>query len=173
MEINEINSLSVSNPNSSLIDVANYRTSDELSYGENNVQFGESDFAKSKRTTKVLTKMTAFLALLIAAIASGSYVINSFLGADPVIENFSECYTVEDLNFVYTFDITIENSYLTMEIYDGGVILPEKVEFLESGIYEGSIPLNENTHYTIKFISTNGFDYSNELKNYRITFDTM
>lgn len=173
IDIAEINNISVSNPNANHKDVSNFKTSDELSYGENNVQYGESDFAKSKRTTKVVTKMTAFLALLIAAIASGSYIINSFLGSDPVIENFEECYRVEDLNFVYSFDITIDNSYLTMEMYDSGVILPDRVEFKETGVYEGSVPLKENTHYVVKFISTNGFDYSNEIKKYQISFDTI
>ena len=173
MDIAEINNLTVTNPNANHKDVSNYKTSDELSYGENNVQYGESTFAKSKRTTKVVTKMTTFLALLIAAIASGSYVFNSFLGADPVIENFDECYHVEDLNFVYTFEITIEHSYLTMEVYDEVAILPDTVEFKESGTYEGSVVLRENSHYTVKFISTNGFDYSSELKKYQITFNTL
>lgn len=172
MEINEINTLTVANPNASLKDVANFKTSDELFYGENNVQFGESEYAKRKRTTKIVTKLTAFTALLITAIASGSYIINSFLGADPVIENFSEGYVVNDLTFSYSFTITIENSYLTMEVFDSGVILPDVIYFQSSGTYQGEISLNPETDYVIKFISTNGFDYSSELSKYRITFTT-
>ena len=172
MVINEINNLVVSNPNVALKDVANFKTSDELSYGENNVQFGESEYAKRKRVTKVVTKLTAFTALLITAIASGSYLFNSFLGADPIIENFSEGYSVNDLTFSYSFTITIENSYLTMEVYDSGIILPDVIYFHTSGTYEGEISLNPETDYVIKFVSTNGFDYSSELSKYRIMFST-
>lgn len=181
MDVDEINTLTVINPNAKMADTSNtldlnetsnYRTSDELSYGENNVQFGESNFAKSKRTTKVILKLTTFTTLLLVAVATGSFVFNSFLGNDPVIENFDSCYRIEDLNFIYSFDMTIDKSYLTMEIFEGVVILPTTYDFKESGTYEGSIPLKEHSHYTVKFISTNGFDYSKELKNYELVFST-
>ena len=35
-----------------------------------------------------------------------------------------------------------------------------------------SVNLKEHSHYTVKFISTNGFDYSKELKNYELVFST-
>ena len=181
MPISEINDLTVLNPNAKMGDTSNnsdyretsnYKTSDELSYGENNVQYGESQYAKSKRVGKTVVKVLTVSTILIIAIASGTYVFNNFFGDDPVIENFDSCYRIEDLTFFYTFEMTIDRSYLTMKVFDTGVILPETYDFKASGTYEGSVSLREHTHYTVKFISTNGFDYSKELKNYELVFST-
>ena len=169
MEINEINTLTLSNPNAFLRDNANYQTSDELNVGENNVQYGESKFARNKRIGKTVAKVTAFTALLITALASGSYIVNSFLGSDPTISNVSESYVVEDNLFKYEFDVTIEQTVLDMHVFRFAALI-EEVSFNKSGVYSGEISVEEAGEYTVKFISTNGFDYSKEIESYRITF---
>lgn len=164
----EINTLTVSNPNASLRDNANYQTSDELNVGENNVQYGESKFARNKRVGKTVAKLTAFTALLITAVATGSLVFNSFLGKNPVINNISDSYVVEDNTFKYSFDITIEQTVLSMNILHNAFLV-DVIQFTSTGVYEGEIPLAGGT-YEMKFIATNNFDYSSEISAYRITF---
>ena len=154
MEINEINTLTLSNPNANLKDIANYQTSDELDVGENNVQYGESKFARNKR---------------IAALASGSFIVNSFLGSDPIVSNIKESYVIEDGLFKYEFDVKIDQTVLDMHVFRFATLI-EEVSFNKSGVYSGEISVNESGEYTVKFISTNGFDYSKEIESYRITF---
>lgn len=169
MEINEINTLTLSNPNANLKDIANYQTSDELDVGENNVQYGESKFARNKRIGKTVAKITAFTALLITALASGSYIVNSFLGSDPIVSNIKESYVIEDGLFKYEFDVKIDQTVLDMHVFRFATLI-EEVSFKESGVYSGEISVSETGEYTVKFISTNGFDYSKEIESYRITF---
>lgn len=170
MEINEINLLNGNNNPIVTLDVNNNFTSDELAINENNSVIEGTKYAAAKRNSKA-SKTVSIITLSMTALLAGSFMMNSFIGSDPVINNFSESYFVEGNIFSYNFDITISSSTLIMKI-NGGKVELENIKFSNSGVYKNSIELEYNTEYKVKFYSSNGFDYSKEITNYGFSFKT-
>ena len=167
--VNELNNLSVSNPNASIRDISNYQTCDELNVGENNVQYGESKFARNKRKAKTASKVISFTTLLVAAVATGSLIVNAYLGEAPTIKDFETSYVIEDDTFKYNFDVTIDKITINMNVYLNDIII-DSYPFNQSGIYQGEVHFEASGKYDIKFISTNSFDYHSEIEKYHISY---
>lgn len=167
MDIYEINDIYVNNNPIDSLNVNNTAISDELITSENNDK--ESLYAINKRIINKSDKITLFLTLSVSVLAGGSTIVNAFVGSDPVINNFANCFHLEGATLNYELDLTIFNSKLKMNIIKEEVILSELV-FESSGIYKDSISLEEVGNYCVKFYSTNLFDYNRELSDYSFTF---
>ncbi len=167
MEISEINVFDVNNSATTSLDVVNAFTSDELVSSEDN-SF-TSTYALNKRIENSTKKAALILTLSISVFTGASSLSNALLGADPVINNFSNCYALSSHTFSYDFDINVENAILRMDIYylDSTIY---SYTFEESGNYKNDVELTQSGEYAVKFYSTNLFDYEKELSKYSFTF---
>jgi hypothetical protein len=170
MEINELNLFNGNNNQIATLDTNNLFISDELAVDEKNNVIDGTKYAADKRSSKA-SKAISFVALSMTALLAGSLMLNSFIGSDPVINNFAHSYSVEGNMFNYSFDVTISSSTLIMKI-SGGTVELDKIKFNKTGVYEDSIELEYNSEYMVKFYSSNGFDYTKEIANYGFSFKT-
>lgn len=167
MEVNEINVFNIDNSATKSLDVNNAFTSDELICDE--VNSCTSTYSLNKRIKNTSKKAGLVLTLSVSVFTGTISFSNSILGADPVINNFNDSYSIDSTSFSYRFDIKIEKSILKMNIYFAESIV-YSCEFKESGTYNKVVNLSRFGDYNVKFYSTNLFDYEKELSQYSFAF---
>lgn len=167
MAVNEINDINTQNYKTDPIMPDNLKRSDELDIGENNVLKGESYYARNKRISKSSKIVLLTLSITAMLTGGGAFISNSILGKEPIINNFDNFYHIENNEFYYSIDVTIDKSKLVMEIMRDDIIYILNMD--TSDIYSGSVSLDSGK-YTITFVNTNYFDYKKVMEKYTTTF---
>ncbi len=78
MEIDELNDISTDNLATESLDVTNYKVSDELDVGENNVDYPLSSYARSKKVTKAIKIITTTFAIGVTGLLGGTMIASLF-----------------------------------------------------------------------------------------------
>ena len=78
MDINEFNNLETDNLATNSLDVTNFNPSDELDVGENNYDYGESLYAKNKRTKKIIKVVATTFAIGVTGLLGGTLITDLF-----------------------------------------------------------------------------------------------
>lgn len=149
MDIKEINDVSISNSN----------TSDEL-----NIVDQDTNYAKRKRTSKIVNISIITISSLAALLVGGSLISNAFI-KDPIISvsKYDKYYQLEGLKLNYSFVVKNESDLsFIMKIEENNNII-YTLDVRKALEYEGSVDLKINTDYKIYFNATNNFDYSRTL----------
>ena len=168
MAIGEVNEIYFNNNPTIPLNPNNSFTSDELTASETNGAV--TTYALNKRIKKGKTKGKVAITLSVSIFTGAVSMSNSILGADPVINNFENSYSIEEQTFSYNFDIKIEKTMLKMNIFyaDSSVY---SIIFKQTGTYKEDVLLEKKGKYTAKFYSTNSFDYEKEITKYSFDFE--
>ena len=105
MEINEINNVSTDNVATNSLDVTNYKTSDELSVGENNYDHGETIYARNARSKKIAKIVSTTLIIGASGILGGTLIVSMINQPKIVVPTFNYSATS-----VLKMDYSIENT---------------------------------------------------------------
>ncbi len=168
MALGEVNEIYFNNNPTIPLNPNNSFTSDELLLNETNSTV--STYALNKRIKKSKTKGKVAITVSVSIFTGAVSMSNSLLGADPVINNFENSYSIQEQTFSYNFDIKIEKTMLKMNIFyaDSSVY---SVIFKQTGTYKEDVLLEKKGKYNVKFYSTNSFDYEKELTKYSFNFE--
>ncbi len=164
----EFNNLNINNTNITFNNTPNnIETSDELKAPlmyQDNIQ--GTNFARKKRTAKIVVLSGITMLVTAASIASGSIISNAFILNPPKISD--SVYKVEEEVFTYNFTVTNEGEYKLEYFITIGDRTLMKSDCSKSGTYAGQFNENKDLMldnyvavFHIKF--TNQFDYSKQL----------
>ena len=169
MEINELNNLNTDNLATNSMDVKNYNPSDELNIGENNYDYGESLYAKKKRTSKVIKVVATTFAIGVTTLLGGTLITNLFNSSEESIEEVSNVEHEEDKALKISYDINNSKDLSIFLIIQNGEDEVYRHDSSKTDHYDYSIELTEDVMYTAKFV---GFDNDKQIdySNYSFSF---
>lgn len=148
MEINEINDISTDNLATESLDVVNFNPSDELDVGENNYDYGETLYAKKKRTSKLIKVVATTLAVGASGVLGGSYIASVLTVETPSIEIINIAHEASDvLKMSYDITNTTEDKIYFVVLKDNNEVYQhdssstdhyEYIVELDAGSYVGN-----------------------------------
>ncbi len=170
----EFNNLNINNTNITFNNNPNnIETSDELKAPlmyQDNIQ--GTNYARKKRTAKMVVLSGITMLVTAASIASGSIISNAFISNPPEITDST--FKVEEEVFIYNFTVTNEGKY-KIEYFitiDDKTLM--KNDCSKPGTYVGQFNENkdlmeENRVAVFQIKYTNQFDYSKQLVKVKFT----
>ena len=164
MEIKEINDLNTDNTATNSPDVQNYNPSDELNVGENNYDYGESLYAKNKRSGKVIKVVATTFAIGVTTLLGGTLITTSLTGETK--EETKEEVSNVNLKASDVLDVSYDiNNHENKQIFfvvNSGEDEVYRHDSSLSDHYNYLVNLENDIEYTAKFISID----SNNALNY-------
>ncbi len=170
LEINEINPIPSNEIPGYIQMPENFNVSDETNVGENNYDFGESEYIKNKRKLKIIKRVSTTAIVTISVAAGGTSIANLLNGNPVTVNSFN--HEIKSNVFHYDLDIKIDKQKCVVEITNDSNVVYTTI-YESTGTYNNDVILDFGKEYTFDLYSSNMFDLKTKLSKYSFSFQTL